>query len=277
MALKKFKPITPGLRFKTVADFSVLTTSEPEKNLTKGKKRISGRNNSGRITVRRRGGGHKKLYRIVDFKRKKRDIEAFIKTIEYDPNRSAYISLIEYTDGEKAYILAPAGVKIDQKIIAGDNVRPDLGNSLPLKNIPTGMDIHNLELQIGKGGQIVRSAGTAAQIMGKEGEYCIVKLPSGEIRLIHKECYATMGRISNVEHADEVIGKAGRARWMGRKPKVRGTVMNPVDHPHGGGEGRTKGKHPVTPWGQPTKGYKTRRGKRPSDKFIVERRNRRKK
>lgn len=272
MALKKIKPITPGLRFKTVADFSVLTTDKPQKTLVEGKKRISGRNNQGRITVRRRGGGHKRRYRIVDFKRNKRDMEAIVRTVEYDPNRSAYISLVEYADGEKRYILAPFGLQVDQKIIAGENVRPDLGNSLPLKNIPTGMDIHNLELSIGKGGQVVRSAGTAAQIMSKEGDYCTVKLPSGEIRLIHKDCYATMGRVGNPEHGDIVLGKAGRSRWLGRRPKVRGTAMNPVDHPHGGGEGRTKGKHPVTPWGKPTKGYKTRRGKKPSDKFILQKR-----
>lgn len=276
MALKKFKPITPGLRFKTVADFSALTTDKPEKTLTKGKKRISGRNAQGRITVRRRGGGHKRKYRFVDFKRNKKDMYATVKTIEYDPNRSAFIALVEYEDGEKRYILAPLNIEVDQKIITGENVRPDLGNALPLKNIPTGMDIHNIEMSAGRGGQIVRSAGSAAQIMGKEGDYCIVKLPSGEVRLIHKECYATMGRISNIEHGDVVLGKAGRARWLGRRPKVRGTAMNPVDHPHGGGEGRTKGKHPVSPTGKPTKGYKTRRGNKPSDKFILQRRKRKK-
>jgi large subunit ribosomal protein L2 len=274
MALKKFKPITPGLRFKTVADFSILTTDKPEKALTEGKKRISGRNGQGRITVRRRGGGHKRKYRIIDFKRNKRDVAAEVKTFEYDPNRSAFICLLEYEDGEKRYILAPIGLEVGQKIIAGENVRPDVGNALPLKNIPTGMPIHNIELQIGRGGQIVRSAGTSAQIMGKEGDYCIVKLPSTEVRLIHKECYATMGRVGNAEHGDMVLGKAGRKRWLGRRPSVRGTAMNPVDHPHGGGEGRTKGKLPVTPWGKPTKGYKTRRGKRPSDKFILQKRKR---
>lgn len=272
MALKKFKPITPGLRFKTVTDFSVLTTQTPEKSLVEGKKRISGRNNTGRITVRRRGGGHKRRYRILDFKRKKRDIEAVVKTVEYDPNRSAFISLIEYTDGEKAYILAPLGIQVGQKVIASENARPDLGNSLPLKNIPTGTDIHNIELLVNKGGQIVRSAGTAAQIMGKEADYCIVRLPSTEIRLIHKDCYATIGRVSNPEHGDRVLGKAGRSRWLGKRPSVRGAAMNPVDHPHGGGEGRTKGRHPVTSWGKPTKGYKTRIGKKPSDKFILQKR-----
>lgn len=272
MALKKFKPITPGLRTKTVADFSVLTTAKPEKSLTIGKKRISGRNNAGRITMRRRGGGHKKSIRIIDYKRDKIGIEGVIKTVEYDPNRSAFISLVEYADGEKRYVLSPLGIEVGQKIISGDNVRPDLGNALPLKNIPIAMDIHNLEMSKGKGGQLVRSGGSAAQVMGKEGEYCIVKLPSGEVRLIHKECYATMGRVSNPEHGDVTIGKAGRVRWLGRRPKVRGTVMNPVDHPHGGGEGRTKGKHPTSPWGQPAKGFRTRIGKRPSDKFILQRR-----
>lgn len=276
MALKKFKPITPGLRFKTVTDFSVLTTDKPEKSLTKGKKRISGRNSQGRITVRRRGGGHKRRYRIIDFKRNRRDLFAEVKTIEYDPNRSAFISLVQYEDGEKRYIIAPMGIQVGQKIVAGENVRPDLGNALPLKNIPTGMDIYNIELQIGRGAQMVRSAGTYAQIMGKEGDYCILRMPSGEVRLVHNECYATIGRVSNHEKADIVLGKAGRKRWLGRRPAVRGTVMNPVDHPHGGGEGRTKGKHPVSPWGQPAKGYKTRRGKRPSDKFILQKKKRKK-
>ncbi|PKL11796.1 MAG: 50S ribosomal protein L2, partial [Spirochaetae bacterium HGW-Spirochaetae-6] len=220
MALKKFKPITPGLRFKTVTDFSVLTTDKPEKSLTKGKKRISGRNSQGRITVRRRGGGHKRRYRIIDFKRNRRDLFAEVKTIEYDPNRSAFISLVQYEDGEKRYIIAPMGIQVGQKIVAGENVRPDLGNALPLKNIPTGMDIYNIELQIGRGAQMVRSAGTYAQIMGKEGDYCILRMPSGEVRLVHNECYATIGRVSNHEKADIVLGKAGRKRWLGRRPAV---------------------------------------------------------
>ncbi|HOJ50036.1 MAG TPA: 50S ribosomal protein L2 [Spirochaetota bacterium] len=272
MALKKFKPITPGLRFKSVADFSVLTTDEPEKSLTKGKKSSSGRNSAGRITVRRRGGGHKRKYRFVDFKREKRNIKAIVKTIEYDPNRTSYISLVEYEDGEKRYILTPYGIQVGSEIIAGENVKPEIGNALPLKNIPVGMDIHNIELYKNRGGQIVRAAGSSAQVVSKEGEYCSVKLPSGEVRLIHKDCYATIGRVSNIDNSEVVLGKAGRSRWMGMRPKVRGTVMNPVDHPHGGGEGRTKGRHPVTPWGKPTKGYKTRRGRRPSDKFIIKKR-----
>ena len=272
MALKKFKPITPALRTKTVADFSVLTTDTPEKSLTVGKKRISGRNNAGRITMRRRGGGHKKRIRIIDYKRNKIGIEGIIKTVEYDPNRSAFISLVEYTDGEKRYILAPLGIEVGQKIVSGENVRPDLGNALPLKNIPIAMDIHNLEMNKGKGGQLVRSGGSAAQIMGKEGEYCIVKLPSGEVRMILNTCKATIGVVGNLEHENISLGKAGRSRWLGRRPKVRGVAMNPIDHPNGGGEGKSKGgRHPVSPWGQPTKGYKTRRNKR-TQSFIVKRR-----
>jgi len=272
MALKKFKPITPGLRFKSVSDFSILTTDKPEKTLVKGIKSSSGRNSAGRITVRRRGGGHKRRYRFIDFKRDKKNMKAIVKTIEYDPNRTAYISLVEYEDGEKRYILAPHGISVGAEIIAGENVKPEIGNAMPLKNIPLGLDIHNIELYRNRGGQIVRAAGSSAQVVSKEGDYCSVKLPSGEVRLIHKDCYATIGRVSNIENSEVVIGKAGRSRWMGLRPKVRGTAMNPVDHPHGGGEGRTKGKHPVTPWGQPTKGYKTRRGRRPSDKFIIKKR-----
>ena len=272
MGLKKFKPITPGLRFKSVTDFSVLTTDRPEKSLTKGIKSSSGRNSAGRITVRRRGGGHKRKYRFIDFKRDKRNIKGIIKTIEYDPNRTSFISLVEYEDGEKRYILSPFGIKVGDEIIAGENVKPDVGNALPLKNIPIGLDIHNIELYKNRGGQIVRAAGSSAQIVSKEGDYCSVKLPSGEVRLFHKDCYATIGRLSNIDNSEVIIGKAGRSRWFGMRPKVRGTVMNPVDHPHGGGEGRTKGRHPVTPWGKPTKGYKTRRGRKPSDKFIIKKR-----
>jgi large subunit ribosomal protein L2 len=272
MALKKFKPITPSLRFKSVADFSLLTKSKPEKSLTKGKRKINGRNSEGEITVRHRGGGHKRKYRMVDFRQRKHDVFAEVKSIEYDPNRSAYICLVEYTDGDKAYVLAPLGIKVGQNIVCGEHVRPDLGNRMPLKNIPTGMEIYNIELTLGRGGQIVRSAGNSARIMAKEGEYCSIKLPSGEVRLVHKECFASIGRVSNPEHGDIVIGKAGRKRWMGFRPTVRGTAMNPVDHPHGGGEGRTKGRHPVTPWGKPTKGYKTRKGKKFSDSFIVQKR-----
>ncbi|XP_069673871.1 large ribosomal subunit protein uL2-like [Periplaneta americana] len=276
MALKKFKPTTPSLRFTSVADYSSLTTKKPEKSLTKGKKRINGRNFQGTITVRHRGGGHKRRYRIIDFKQKKHDVFAEIKTIEYDPNRSAFISLIEYTDGEKAYILSPLGIKLGQQVVCGLNVRPDLGNRMPLRNIPTGMEIYNIELSAGRGGQIVRSAGVSARIMAKEGNYCSVKLPSGEVKMIHRDCFASVGRLSNHEQGDVSLGKAGRKRWLGFRPTVRGTAMNPVDHPHGGGEGRTKGRHPVTPWGKPTKGYKTRKGKKYSDDFIVQKRKSRK-
>jgi large subunit ribosomal protein L2 len=273
VALKKFNPNTPGQRFKTVHDFSAITTAEPLKKLTKGKRRINGRGAGGRISVRYRGGGHKRRYRVIDFKRSKRGIEGKIVSIEYDPNRTARIALVSYIDGEKRYILAPVGLLVGDKIIAGEDVKPSLGNSLPLKAMPLGSTIHNVELHLGKGGQLVRSAGGAAQLVAKEGNYCSVKLPSGEVRLVHKECYATMGQLSNVEHSNISLGKAGRSRHLGKKPKVRGVAMNPVDHPHGGGEGKSSGgRHPCTPWGKPTKGYKTRKKNKRSNKFIVTRR-----
>ncbi len=273
MGIKTYKPYTPVRRFITTIDYSELTTDEPYKPLTKGFHRKKGRGYKGRITVRHKGGGHKRLYRIIDFKRDKRGIEAVVETIEYDPNRTAFISRVVYKDGERRYILAPYGIKVGDTIIADEKAPVKVGNALPLKNIPTGVDIHNIELKPGKGGQLVRAAGSAAQILAKEGKYCQVRLPSGEIRLIHRECYATVGRVSNIDNENITVGKAGRARWMGIRPTVRGVAMNPVDHPHGGGEGKQKGyKTPVTPWGQPCKGYKTRKKRNPSDKFIIRRR-----
>lgn len=273
MALKKFNPITPGLRFKTVNDFSLITENKPNKKLTKGKKRVSGRGAKGRISVRARGGGHKRRYRKIDFKRNKPGVEGKIVSIEYDPNRTARIALVHYMDGDKRYILAPVGLNIGDTIVSGEKVKPIPGNAMPLGNIPLGSLIHNVELYIGRGGQLVRSAGTSAQLVAKAGEYCSVKLPSGEVRLIRKECYATIGQLSNVEHINLSLGKAGRKRHMGRRPKVRGVAMNPVDHPLGGGEGKSSGgRHPCTPWGKPTKGYKTRKKNKRSNKFIVSRR-----
>ncbi len=272
MGIKKYKPTTPGQRFRTVSDFSEITTDKPLKKLTKGLSKKAGRGAGGRIAVRRRGGGHKRRYRIVDFKRNKAELEGEVLTIEYDPNRSARIALIQYPDGEKQYIIAPDKIKVGDKIISGTNVKAILGNTLPLKNIPLGTWIHNIELYPGRGGQLVRSAGTYAQLLAKEGKYCNVKLPSGEVRKILYTCRATVGQVSNLDHEKVSSGKAGRSRWLGKRPKVRGVAMNPVDHPHGGGEGRTSGgRHPVTPWGVPTKGYKTRNRKKLSNKFIVTR------
>lgn len=272
MALRSFKPTSPGIRFKTVLDFSEITKVEPEKSLTQGIARSGGRNNEGHETVRFRGGGHKRLYRIIDFKRDKRNIPAKVAAIEYDPNRSARIALLHYADGEKRYILAPLGLKVGDTVIAADKAEIVPGNALPLANIPVGAMVHNVELKPGRGGQLVRAAGAAAQVMAKEGKYVTLRLPSGEMRMVLATCWATVGQVGNLDHANVSIGKAGRTRWLGRRPHVRGTAMNPVDHPHGGGEGRTKGgRHPVSPWGQPTKGYKTRRNKR-TDRFIVKRR-----
>ncbi|MEW5876607.1 MAG: 50S ribosomal protein L2 [Acidobacteriota bacterium] len=272
MALRSFKPTSPGIRFKTVLDFSEITKVEPEKSLTHGITRSGGRNNEGHETVRFRGGGHKRLYRIIDFKRDKRNIPAKVAAIEYDPNRSARIALLHYADGEKRYILAPLGLKVGDSVIAAEKAEIVPGNALPLANIPVGAMVHNVELKPGRGGQLVRAAGAAAQVMAKEGKYVTLRLPSGEMRLVLATCWATVGQVGNLDHANVSIGKAGRTRWLGRRPHVRGTAMNPVDHPHGGGEGRTKGgRHPVSPWGQPTKGYKTRRNKR-TDRFIVKRR-----
>jgi large subunit ribosomal protein L2 len=272
MALKIYNPTSPGRRFMTALTFDEITKDTPEKALTEPRKRTGGRDNRGRITVRFIGGGHKQRYRIVDFRRDKRDVPAKVAAIEYDPIRSARLCLLHYADGEKRYILAPEGVKVGQAVIASDTADILPGNAMPLKLIPAGTMIHNIELRKGKGGQMVRTAGGAAQLVAKEGEYVQVKLPSGEVRKVHAECVATIGQIGNLEHKNVSIGKAGRTRWLGRKPHNRGVVMNPVDHPHGGGEGKTSGgRHPVTPWGKPTKGAKTRNNKR-TQGFIVKRR-----
>ncbi len=273
MGIKKYKPTTPGQRFKTSLTFDEITTTTPEKSLTVGLSKSAGRGAGGRIAVRRRGGGHKRKYRIIDFKRNKVDIPGVVKTIEYDPNRSANIALVAYADGEKTYIIAPKGLTVGKQVMNGERAPLEVGNSLPLKAIPLGVRVHNVELQLGRGAQLARSAGAGATIMAKEGDYVSLKLPSGEIRLVFKECSAVIGEVGNQDHMNVTIGKAGRARWMGNRPKVRGVVMNPVDHPHGGGEGKTSGgRHPVSPWGMPTKGYRTRKKKKPSSKFIVKRR-----
>jgi large subunit ribosomal protein L2 len=272
MALIKKKPTSPGRRFQEYTSFKEITSTTPEKSLLKTLKKNGGRNVHGRITSRHRGGGHKRHYRIVDFKRDKTGVPAKVATIEYDPNRSARIALLHYYDGEKRYILAPMHLSVGDVVMSGPeaDIRP--GNTLPLANIPLGTHIHNIELRVGKGGQIVRSAGTFAQLMAKEDKYALVKLPSGEVRMILLACKATIGQLGNVEHENYSLGKAGRKRWLGRRPKVRGVAMNPVDHPMGGGEGRSSGgRHPCTPWGKPTKGYRTRKNKR-SDKYIVKRR-----
>jgi len=273
VGIKKFKPTSPGRRFVTVSTFEEVTTNEPEKSLLEPLKKQSGRNASGRITVRHRGGGHKRKYRIIDFKRDKDGIPAKVASIEYDPNRSARIALLHYADGEKRYILAPAGLKTGQLIESGPEADIKVGNALPLRNIPLGTMIHNLELHPGAGGQLVRSAGTSAQLMAKEGKYAHIRMPSGEMRLLLQVCRATIGQVGNTDHENISIGKAGRKRWMGIRPTVRGVVMNPVDHPHGGGEGRSPiGRNPVTPWGKPALGARTRKKKKPSDRLIVKRR-----
>lgn len=266
-----YRPTSPGRRFASAFDFSQISKSAPEKSLTEPLRRSGGRNSNGRITLRFRGGGHKRRLRVIDFRRDKLDVPARVAAIEYDPNRSARLALLHYADGAKAYILAPVGLKVDDQVMAGANADIKPGNSLRLRDIPLGSTIHNVELKIGKGGQLVRSAGGSAQLMAKEGEYALVKLPSGEQRQVLLDCRATVGQVGNVDHENVSIGKAGRYRWMGFRPHVRGMAMNPVDHPHGGGEGRSKGNHPTTPWGVPTKGYKTRSNKRTS-KFIVQRR-----
>lgn len=272
MGIKNYKPTSPGRRFQTGYTFEEITQKEPEKNLIVPLKKTGGRNHKGRVTCRYRGGGHKRFYRIIDFRREKFSIPAKVAAIEYDPNRSARIALLHYRDGEKRYILAPLGLNIGDAVVSGPEADVRVGNALPLRNIPTGTAIHNIELRRGKGGQLVRSAGDSAQIMAKEGDYAQVRLPSGEIRLIHLDCLATIGTVGNVEHENISIGKAGRSRWLGIRPHVRGVAKNPVDHPMGGGEGKTSGgRHPVSPWGMPTKGYKTRK-KKPSDKLIVKRR-----
>jgi len=273
MGIKKYNAITPGQRHKTGMDFSEITTDKPEKSLLKPKKRSSGRNNLGRVTVRRRGGGHKKHIRIIDFKRDKEDIPAKVATIEYDPNRSAHIALLYYADGEKRYIIAPDNVSVGDTLVSGEKVEIKSGNALPLKSIPNGAVIHCVEMKPGKGAQMIRSAGTSAQLMAKEGRMALIKLKSGEVRNVPIDCKATIGSVGNAMQERMKLGKAGRTRWLGRRPSVRGVAMNPVDHPHGGGEGRTAGgRHPVTPWGKPTKGYKTRHKNKLSDKMIVKRR-----
>lgn len=272
MGIKKFKPTSPGRRFVTVPTFDEITSTEPEKSLVEPLKKKAGRNNQGRLTVRHRGGGHKRKYRIIDFKRNKDGIPARVATIEYDPNRSARIALLNYVDGEKRYILAPVGLQVGQEVISGPEADIKVGNALPIRNIPVGTMIHNIELYPGGGGQLVRSAGASAQLMAKEGRYAHVRLPSGEMRLVLQDCRATIGQVGNVEHENITIGKAGRSRWLGIRPTVRGVVMNPNDHPHGGGEGRSPiGRNPVTPWGKPALGRRTRK-KKPSDKLIVKRR-----
>jgi len=272
MGIKTYRPYTETRRFATGLTFEEITTSKPHKPLLEPKNRISGRNNQGELTIWRRGGGHKRHYRIIDFKRDKTGIPARVATIEYDPNRSAFIALLSYADGEKRYILYPQGLKVGDRVVSGPESDIVTGNSLPLKNIPVGTMIHNIELRPGKGGQMVRSAGGAAQLLAKEGEYAQVRLPSGEVRKVFIKCVATIGQLGNLEHENISIGKAGRNRWKGIRPTVRGVAMNPVDHPLGGGEGKTSGgRHPVTPWGQPTRGYKTRNNKS-TDRYIIERR-----
>ena len=276
MAVKRFRPTTPTLRYKTVASFEEITKTTPEKSLLTPIRKKGGRNNQGRVTIRHRGGGHKRMYRIVDFRRDKRGIPARVEAIEYDPNRSARIALLFYADGEKRYILAPDKLRVNDTVMAGDTADVKPGNSLPLKKIPLGTTIHNVELRRGAGGKLVRSAGNGAQLMAREGKYAHVRLPSGEVRLVDAECYATLGQVGNIEHEGIKLGKAGRKRWLGKRPKVRGVAMNPVDHPMGGGESKSSGgRHPCSPWGKPAKGGKTRR-KKASDKLIVTSRKKKK-
>src|SRR5881392_2938586 len=281
MALKNFPPLTPPLRFKSLPAFTEITKTKPHKSLVEFKKKTGGRNNNGRLTARHIGGGHKQKYRKVDFKRRKHGIAAEVIGIEYDPNRSARIALIKYADGELSYILAPSGLKVGATVSAGNDVAPDLGNALPLRAIPLGTNVHNIELTPGRGGQVARSAGQQATLTALEAEYALVKMPSGEIRRIHESCFATIGQVGNVDHMNVSSGKAGRTRWRGRRPHVRGMVMNPIDHPMGGGQGKSKGgggrHHPVSPWGQLAKGFKTRTKHKPSDRFILERRRSKKK
>jgi large subunit ribosomal protein L2 len=272
MAIKKLKPITPGQRFRTAPAFEEITTDKPEKSLTIALKKSGGRNDSGHRAMRYIGGGHKRRYRIIDFKRDKFDVTATVDTVEYDPNRSARIALVTYADGEKRYILAPSGITVGQTIISGQSVAPEVGNALPLASIPLGTIVHNIELQPGKGGSMARSAGTYAQLVAREGKYATLKLPSGEMRLVLVTCIATVGSVSNADHMNVSLGKAGRRRWLGRRPRVRGVAMNPVDHPMGGGEGRASGGHPRSRNGLYTKGKKTRRPKKYSNDLIVSRR-----
>ena len=274
MALKKYKPTTPDLRFRIDVSREDITKQTPERSLVEALPRGGGRNNQGRITTWQRGGGHKRKYRIIDFKRNKRDIPATVSAIEYDPNRSARIALLFYADGEKRYILAPDGLKVGDVLAAGESVEVRSGNALPLANIPLGLTVHNIEMVPGKGGQVARSAGANVQLMAKEGKYALLKMPSGEIRKFLQTCYATIGSVGNSDHFNVSLGKAGRTRWLGRRPNVRGVVMNPVDHPMGGGEGRSSGgRHPCSPWGQLSKGLKTRKKRKSSNALIVKRRN----
>jgi large subunit ribosomal protein L2 len=273
MPVKRFRPTTPVLRYKTVVSFSELSANAPEKSLVAPLSKSGGRNAQGRMTMRRRGGGHKRRYRIIDFRRDKAGVPARVASLEYDPNRSAFIALLFYRDGDKRYILAPNGLKVGDMVSAGTDAAIQVGNALPLSRIPIGTTVHNIELQPGRGGQMARSAGAEAQIAGRDERRAQLKLPSGEIREVPVECMATIGQVGNIDHNKVVIGKAGRSRWLGRRPKVRGVAMNPVDHPHGGGEGKTSGgRHPVTPWGKPTKGYKTRKRKNKSTALIMRRR-----
>jgi large subunit ribosomal protein L2 len=274
MPVKKYNPTSPGRRSMSVATFEEITKKKPEKSLLVAQKSSGGRNNTGRITTRHRGGGHKHHYRIIDFKRNKFNVPGKVAAIEYDPNRSARIALIHYADGDKRYILAPLGLRVGMGIVSGDQAEVRVGHTLPLRRIPLGTQIHNIELNIGKGGQLVRSAGASAQLMAREGDWAQVRLPSGEVRMVHINCTATIGQVGNVEHENIRIGKAGRKRWMGRRPEVRGAAMNPVDHPHGGGEGRApRGGQPQTKWGKPAQGYRTRNNKR-TDQFIIRGRRR---
>ncbi|MBI9101261.1 MAG: 50S ribosomal protein L2 [Spirochaetales bacterium] len=273
MGIKTYKPRTPSLRYKTGLTFEEITSTTAEKSLTKGITKNGGRGAGGRISVRRRGGGHKRRYREIDFKRDKSGVPGTVATIEYDPNRTANIALVKYVDGEKRYILAPKGLTVGTTVQSGPDAPIELGNTLPLEAIPLGFTVHNVELQLGRGGQLVRAAGAKASVVAKEGDYVTLKMPSGEMRMVFKKCSATIGEVGNEDHMNVSIGKAGRSRWLGKRPKVRGVVMNPHDHPHGGGEGKTSGgRHPVTPWGKPTKGAKTRNKKKASSSFIVKRR-----
>jgi len=273
LGIKNMSPTTPGRRFMTGYTFDEITTSTPEKSLLRSKNSTGGRNSNGRVTMRHRGGGHKRKYRIIDFKRDKHGVPAKVTSIEYDPNRTSRIALLHYADGEKRYIIAPLGLQVGDELNSGPNAEIKVGNTLPLANIPLGTFVHNLELIPGNGARMVRSAGASAQLIAREGRFAHIKLPSGEVRLVPVDCMATIGQVGNVEHESIVIGKAGRSRWLGKRPKVRGVAMNPVDHPLGGGEGKSSGgRHPVTPWGVPTKGYKTRRRSKVSDKYIISKR-----
>lgn len=272
MGTRKFKPTTPSRRFMSGSDFSEVTTSTPEKSLVRKLTRSGGRNNNGRTTMRHVGGGHKRRYRVIDFKRDKQGVPGKVASIEYDPNRSARIALVHFADGEKRYILAPNGLTVGAQVLTDNRADIMPGNCMELQAVPLGTWVHNVEMSLGRGGQLCRSAGTYAQVMAKEGHHVLLRLPSGELRKVHALCHASIGQVGNLEHENQVVGKAGRSRWLGRRPKVRGTAMNPIDHPHGGGEGRAKGRHPVTPWGKPTKGFKTRARNKASDKLIVKRR-----